>query len=131
MEVLPATSASAPADPESPTAGQSQRRRYRVGDLLIDLLTYEVRQGDRSISLTPTEFQLLVTLAERAGEVIDYISLVQLALEYEAESWEAKELIKRHIFGLRQKIEPEPSSPRYILNVRGVGYRLVSPENLS
>jgi len=131
MEALPATSASSPAGPESPTAGQTQRRRYLVGDLLIDLQSYEVRQGDRSISLTPTEFQLLVTLAERAGEVIDYISLVQLALEYEAESWEAKELIKRHIFGLRQKIEPEPSSPRYILNVRGVGYRLVSPENLS
>ena len=44
----------------------------------------------------------------------------------DAEPWEAKELIKRHIFSLRKKIEPEPSSPRYILNVRGIGYRLAA-----
>ena len=62
--------------------------------------------------------------------MIDYISLVRLALDYEAESWEAKELIKRHVFALRRKIEPDPSSPQYILNVRGIGYRLAaSPDS--
>ncbi len=48
-----------------------------------------------------------------------------MALGYEAEPWEAKELIKRHVFTLRQKIETDPTIPDYILNVRGVGYRLV------
>jgi len=87
-----------------------------------------VRREDELIPLTPSEFQLLVTLASRPGEVIDYVTLVRLALDYEAESWEAKELIKRHVFALRRKIERDPSSPKYILNVRGVGYRLVPGE---
>ena len=95
------------------------------------LFRSQVRRGDKIISLSPTEFQLLATLAGRAGEVIDYMTLVQMSLDYEAEPWEAKELIKRHIFTLRKKLEPEPSSPRYILNVRGVGYRLASSEELS
>lgn len=124
--------------PAEPAAGQVvssgnrlERRHLIVGDLTIDTQAYQVRRGSEPISLSPTEFQLLVTLAERAGQVIDYMTLVQLSLDYEAEPWEAKELIKRHVFSLRQKIEPEPSSPRYILNVRGVGYRLASPEELS
>ena len=68
-----------------------------------------------------------MTLAARPGQVVDYVTLVQLALAYDAEPWEAKELIKRHVFSLRQKIEADPSSPQYILNVRGVGYRLRAP----
>ena len=128
MEELPAT--------QSPASGtqsdkQANQRRIQVGDLQIDLPAHEVRLADEIVSLSPSEFQLLVVMARRPGEVIDYVTLVQLSLDYEAESWEAKELIKRHIFSLRQKIEPEPASPRYILNVRGVGYRLASPENLS
>ncbi|MGB3714643.1 MAG: response regulator transcription factor [Candidatus Promineifilaceae bacterium] len=115
-----------PAGPSpAPTPGY-KRRAIDVGDLHIDLQAYEVRRGAEPVSLTPSEFQLLVALASRPGEVIDYISLVRLALDYDAESWEAKELIKRHVFALRRKIEPDPSSPQYILNVRGIGYRLAA-----
>ena len=105
----------------------SARRQITVGDLLIDLQAHQVRKDGDAIALTPSEFQLLVALAERQGDVVDYVTLVQLALDYDAEPWEAKELIKRHIFALRQKIEQEPSAPQYILNVRGIGYRLASP----
>jgi DNA-binding response OmpR family regulator len=119
-----------PAGPNQSAAlpGSRLPRTITAGDLHIDLAAYEVRRGDQPISLTPSEFQLLVSLASRPGEAIDYVTLVQLTLEYEAEPWEAKELIKRHVFALRQKIEPEPSSPRYILNVRGIGYRLAIPD---
>ena len=103
------------------------RRPIVIGDLEIELQAHEVRQGGSPIALTPSEFQLLVALATHPGEVLDYVTLVRLSLDYEAEPWEAKELIKRHVFSLRQKIEPKPASPQYILNVRGVGYRLVSP----
>ena len=128
MEELPA----APADQQAtPVADRGVPRQITIGELFIDRQAHLVRLGGQAISLTPTEFQLLVAMASRAGEVIDYVTLVQLSMEYEAEPWEAKELIKRHIFSLRQKIEPEPSSPRYILNVRGIGYRLASPEDLS
>lgn len=103
-------------------------RQLIVGDLHINLQAYEVRRNDIPISLTPSEFQLLVALAARPGEVVDYVTLVRLSLDYEAEPWEAKELIKRHVFSLRKKVEPDPSSPQYIINVRGVGYRLASPK---
>lgn len=111
--------------PEAP--GSSEPRRLKIGDLHIDLRAYEVRRDGTPISLSPTEFKLLVALASRPGETVDYVSLVQESLEYEAEVWEAKELIKRHVFALRHKIEPDPAAPRYILNVRGVGYRLAVP----
>jgi len=114
--------------PPSSAAPTSERKVISVGDLHIDLQAYEVRREDELIPLTPSEFQLLVTLTSRPGEVIDYVTLVRLALDYEAESWEANELIKRHVFALRRKIERDPSSPKYILNVRGVGYRLVPGE---
>ena len=126
-----------PAEPNQPaevsgspgSLGSRTPRTITAGDLHIDLAAYEVRRGEQPISLTRSEFQLLVSLASRPGEAIDYVTLVQMTLEYEAEPWEAKELIKRHVFSLRQKIEPEPSSPRTILNVRGIGYRLVVPQN--
>lgn len=98
-----------------------------IGDLRIDLAAHEVLRGDEPLSLTPTEYKLLLVLARRQGEAIDYVTLTQLVLEYEAELWEAKELIKRHVFTLRQKIEPDPGQPVYVVNVRGVGYRLDDP----
>ena len=113
---------------QSLTGTQPATRELTIGALQIDLQGHVVRQEGEEIELTPSEYNLLVTLAQRAGEVIDYVSLVNLALEYEAELWEAKELIKRHVFTLRQKIEPDPGEPKYVRNVRGVGYRLADPD---
>lgn len=116
-----------PGEAPAPAEGRPERNRLLIGELEIDLQAHVVRKNGQEIDLTPSEYNLLVTLAHRAGEVIDYVSLVKLALEYEAELWEAKELIKRHVFTLRQKIEPDPTEPRYVRNVRGVGYRLAEP----
>lgn len=69
-----------------------------------------------------------IALASRPGDVIDYTTPVNLSLGYETAAWEARELIKRHVFALRRKLEPGPAAPRYLLNVRGVGYRLCQPE---
>ena len=104
--------------------------RLKVGELQIDLRAHQAYWSDVSLSLSPTEFSLLATLASHPGEALGYVSLVRLSLGYEAEFSEAKELIKRHVFALRRKIEPDPTIPRYILNVRGVGYRLASPQIL-
>jgi DNA-binding response OmpR family regulator len=95
----------------------------RVGDLLLDLARHEVRRQDQIVTLTPTEYRLLHLLVEQGGAVVDYVTLVRLTLDYDAELYEAKELIKRHIFTLRQKIEDDPAQPKLILNARGVGYR--------
>jgi DNA-binding response OmpR family regulator len=82
--------------------------------------------ADRTLSLTPTEFRVLLCLAEHAGTMLSYSQLVRCAQGYEASELEAGELIKPHIHHLRQKLEPDPSTPRYLLNVRGKGY-LFSP----
>jgi DNA-binding response OmpR family regulator len=126
MERMGQLPAAGQPSPDSQETKSDEGRYLTAGDLVIDLHVYEVRRGQEPIALTPSEFQLLVALVNRAGQVIDYVTLVRLSLDYDAEPWEAKELIKRHIFSLRKKIEPEPSSPRYILNVRGIGYRLAS-----
>ena len=112
---------------DAPTPQSEEQRTLTIGDLQIDLQAHEVLRGGEPVSLTPTEYRLLLVLARRAGEVIEYVTLAQLVLEYEAELWEAKELIKRHVFTLRQKIEPDPAHPTYVVNVRGTGYRLDDP----
>lgn len=99
----------------------------RIGELQINPRAHEVHQQGKRVDLSLSEYKLLVALAARPGEVIDYTTLVRLSLGYEAEPWEAKELIKRHIYSMRQKIEPDPSCPQYVHNVRGVGYRLAPP----
>jgi DNA-binding response OmpR family regulator len=80
----------------------------------------------RTLPLTPTEFRVLLCMAEHAGAMLPYTQLVRSAQGYDAGELEAGELIKPHIHHLRQKLEPDPSTPRYILNVRGKGY-LFSP----
>lgn len=98
----------------------------KIGDLLLNRATFEAHYRGELLSLTPTEYSLLLALAEQGGAVMDYVTLTKVVLDYEAEPWEAKELIKRHIYTLRQKMEPQPDQPQFILNVRGVGYRLAA-----
>jgi DNA-binding response OmpR family regulator len=120
LQQLPATPLSTHS-PQTPATNL-----LRMGDLMINRATYEVRYDGELLSLTPTEYSLLLALAEQAGAVMDYVTLAKVVLDYEAEPWEAKELIKRHIYTLRQKLEPQPEQPQFVLNVRGVGYRLAA-----
>ncbi len=95
-----------------------------IGDLQISTWKQTVRRGDETLLLTPTEFRVLLCLAQQAGQVMTYQQILQGAQGYEADAMDAAELIKPHIYHLRQKIEPDPSNPRYILTVRGTGYLL-------
>jgi len=113
--------------PAPATAGQPATpiaTRLQIKNLVLDRSTHELRRGDEPIDLTPSEYDILLVLAEQGGAVVDYVTLVKLALGHQLETAEAKELIKRHIYSLRQKIEREPQEPVILLNVRGVGYRL-------
>ncbi len=102
----------------------SNDRQVQIGQLQLDTWHQTAILGGRSLNLTPTEFRLLLCLAEHAGQMLSYTQLVRCAQGYEANDMEAGELIKPHIHHLRQKIEPDPSAPRYLLNVRGKGYIL-------
>jgi DNA-binding response OmpR family regulator len=114
--------------PEQPR-GESGERWLTVGDLQISTWNQTVRRGDQALNLTPTEFRILVCLAQQAGQVMSYQQIVQCAQGYETSALEAAELVKPHMYHLRQKLEPDPSNPRYILTVRGTGYLLAAAPN--
>jgi DNA-binding response OmpR family regulator len=99
---------------------------FTIGMFQLDTWRQEARLAGRTLTLTPTEFRVLLCLAEHAGTMLSYAQLVHGAQGYEVGEIEASELIKPHIHHLRQKLEPDPCTPRYILNVRGKGY-LLSP----
>jgi DNA-binding response OmpR family regulator len=97
-----------------------------VGALQLDTRRQMATLAGRTLTLTPTEFRVLLCLAEHAGTMLSYVQLVRCTQGFDVGELEASELIKPHIHHLRQKLEPDPSAPRYILNVRGKGY-LLSP----
>lgn len=114
----------ASSSPGRPTP--SSETWIEVGDLQISTWNQMVRRGTQMLSLTPTEFRILVCLAQQAGQVMSYPQIVQCAQGYEVDPIEAAELVKPHMYHLRQKIERDPSNPRYILTVRGTGYLLAA-----
>jgi DNA-binding response OmpR family regulator len=93
----------------------------RVGDVELTISSMELKIAGRPIELTPTEFQLLATMARQPGRVF---SRAQLLNAVHGDAMEAFErAIDAHIKNLRRKIEPDPHNPRYLLTVFGVGYR--------
>ena len=100
------------------------RRRpaiYRVEDLVIDLENRRVTKDGEVLDLTPTEYRLLATLVENAGRVLSHEQL--LSDVWGPEYVDDTGYVKRYIWYLRQKLEDDPSRPRYILTERGFGYR--------
>ena len=96
-------------------------RTIRRGDLVIDLERRRVSRDDERLSLTTTEFDLLRHLASRPGRVYTRGQLLELVRDYDALEQDER-TINVHISHIREKIEPDPSQPRYIKTVRGVGY---------
>ncbi|HZU07591.1 MAG TPA: response regulator transcription factor [Chloroflexota bacterium] len=94
----------------------------RYADLEIDLERHEVRRGGQEIALTPSEFALLQALAERPGRVWTRLQLLDRLQGNRFEGYERT--IDSHVKNLRQKLEPNPRQPRYVLTVYGVGYKL-------
>jgi len=93
----------------------------QAGDITIDVDRMLVQAGGRSIDLTATEFQLLVALARRPGQIRTRSQLLDAVHGVAFESYERA--IDTHVKNLRRKLEPDPRVPRYILTVHGVGYR--------
>jgi two-component system response regulator VicR len=97
-------------------------RTLRRGDLVIDLERRRVTRGDDKISLTTTEFDLLRHLAARPGRVYTRSQLLELVRDYDDALEQDERTINVHVSHIRDKIEPDPTQPRYIRTVRGVGY---------
>lgn len=93
----------------------------RISDLEIDLESHSVTRAGIPVELTPTEFNLLVSLAGQPGRVFTRLQLLEISQGNAYEGYERT--IDAHIKNLRAKIEPDPKSPRYVETVFGVGYR--------
>jgi two-component system, OmpR family, response regulator MtrA len=105
-----------------PADGQ---RALQHGPLMIDVDKHVVLRDGQPVDLTPQEFKLLVHLVENKQRVVTPAELVRTVREFQPDStFEAREVVKWYIHGLRKKIEADPGAPRLIVNVRGVGYRL-------
>ena len=95
-----------------------------TGELRIDVEKREVRAGGKEVRLTPSEFDLLVTLAEKPGRVWTREQLLERVMGGASEGYDRA--VDSHIKNLRQKIEPDPRKPRYVLTAFGVGYKFAS-----
>ena len=94
----------------------------RRADLTIDLARMQVTRGTAAIDLTPTEFQLLTTLARQPGRIFTRAQLLDAVRGDDVDSFERA--IDTHIKNIRRKLEPDPRSPQYLLTVYGIGYKL-------
>ncbi|MBI4790698.1 MAG: response regulator transcription factor [Chloroflexi bacterium] len=93
----------------------------RAADVTLDVPRMRATIADREIVLTPTEFQLLATLAREPGRIFTRAQLLDAVRGVAFESYERA--IDAHVKNIRRKIEPNPREPRYILMVYGVGYK--------
>lgn len=102
---------------------QEEELVMRSGGFEADLRSRQVMLDGLPLDLTVCEFELLVYLMRNHRRVVPPPELVEVVRDYECSHLqEARDIIKWYIYRLRRKVEPNPSRPRYILNVRGVGY---------
>jgi DNA-binding response OmpR family regulator len=94
----------------------------RQGDLTIDAARHEVRRGDQVIDLTRVEFRLLSAILAADGRVLSRDQLLDAVYGHESADI-LDRTIDVHIRRLRDKLDDDPDSPRYVQTVRGVGYR--------
>jgi two-component system alkaline phosphatase synthesis response regulator PhoP len=104
------------------TAETEKPDLIQVGSLVINLEEHTANLGGKSIDLTPTEFEILVTLARQPKRVFSRLQIMEQA---QGDSFEGYErTIDAHIKNIRLKMEPNPKKPIYIQTVFGMGYKL-------
>ncbi len=94
---------------------------YRFGKVEVDFTRYEVRSAGTQVDVTPTEFKLLTAFIRHRGRVLTRDQLLDEV--WGRGTFVTDRVIDTHITNLRRKIEPEPAKPRYLISIRGTGYR--------
>lgn len=93
----------------------------RAGDLELDIFGNVVKRAGKPIHLTRTEFALLTTLAQNAGQTLSREQLIEHLHNISYEGFDRS--VDSHIKNIRKKIEPDPLNPIYIQTVYGIGYK--------
>ena len=96
------------------------------GDLVIDRQRFRVLRGEQELRLTPKEFELLLYLAQHPGRVLTHRTLLKAI--WGPHSVDQPEHLRVLVGSLRKKIEPNPSTPKYILTEPWVGYRFADSD---
>jgi DNA-binding response OmpR family regulator len=99
-----------------------EQLRFDAGRLEIDSVRHEVRVAGEPVNLTPSEYKLLLALAQYPGRAYSRFELINRVQGHDFEGYERT--IDAHVKNLRRKIEPDPGTPRYVETVHGIGYRL-------
>jgi len=105
----------------------STKMSFNRAALVIDVLKREVLHDEKPLTLTPSEFGILVALAERPGRVLSRLQLVNMVQGYDFEGYERT--IDAHVKNLRQKIEDDPKNPSFIKTIYGVGYKFIGEKD--
>lgn len=98
----------------------------QIGAIKADMDNYEVTVNDVKIFLTPKEFELLVYFMKRKDRVIDRDTLLDRIWNFDFAG--QSRIVDVHVSHLREKIEEDPKNPRYLLTVRGFGYKFQEPK---
>ena len=96
---------------------------YTFGDVTVDLRSAEARKDGEALGLSALDYKLLVYFIEHRGELLDRDRLLDEVWGYDATP--VTRTVDVHVARLRQRIEPNPSHPRYLLTVHGMGYKFV------
>jgi DNA-binding response OmpR family regulator len=94
---------------------------YRFDDMEVDPARGELRRAGKAVEITATEFKLLQTFVRNRGRVLSREKLLDEA--WGRDKFVTDRVVDNHVVSLRKKIEPEPAEPRYLVSVRGMGYR--------
>ncbi len=99
-------------------------RSLQKGELVVDLAQHIVTLEGHSLELSPTEFNLLAHLAEKAPSVVSAQELVLQVQGFDCDRLEASEIVRHHVYRIRQKAKSSAGRTEFIRTVRGVGYAL-------
>jgi DNA-binding response OmpR family regulator len=94
---------------------------FRFGDLEVDFARCELRRASKPVELTALEFKLLAVFVRHRGKMLSREQLLDLV--WGQDTFVTDRVVDNHVVTLRRKIEPEPSHPRHVLSIRGMGYR--------
>ena len=103
---------------------QGERPVFKLGDLWVDLVRRVVKFGGEELKLSPKEYELLRIMVQHAGKVLTHKFLLNRLWSTPVDP----QYLRVYVRQLRDKIEPDPSRPHYILTETGVGYRLRAPD---
>jgi DNA-binding response OmpR family regulator len=102
-------------------AAEEAEKPYGFGDVEVDFVRGEIRRNGAIVELTPLEFKLLAAFVRNRGRVLSRDRLLDLV--WGPGTFVTERVVDNYIVTLRQKLEPEPRAPRFLVNVRGQGYR--------